>query len=52
MWCLYYTTLMQNAQALIKILLLFRMLTAWIGVQMQPQKASAKGLQARLKTAQ
>ena len=39
-------------QVSIKILLLYRIMTAWIGAQMQPRKASAKGLQARLKTAQ
>lgn len=31
MWCPYYTILMQNAQALIKILLLFRMLRTATG---------------------
>ena len=42
---------MQFAQALIKILLLFRMLILLTGKTMPHRKASAKGLQARLKTA-
>lgn len=51
MWCPYYTILMQNAQALIKILLLFRMLIPSTGRITPRPTAYTAALQARLQTA-